>query len=452
MRLWPRSLAGRLAGFLVLTLIVAQVLSLVLFAGERVSAFRDLYRQEMATRLVSLVQLLEEAPPDVHRRLTTAASSSFLRIEVAADPLLAVDAANPPQARTALAGALGKPEDQVRVAIGHGAWRRHRNAAPWAQLSVRLASGQWLNASAEVPPVPRMGPVFLVSFIVSAIAVAAVGAYGVRRASRPLHELAVAANRLGRGEKFAPLPETGPRETRETNIAFNRMRERIDRFVRDRTAMLAAIAHDLRTPITSLRLRAEFIADEEAKSNILQTLSEMQAMAEAVLAFARGDADREPTRPVDLTALLESLVEDAAAKGKDIRYFERSPRITLACRPFALRRALGNLIDNATFYGRHATARIETHAEGVGLIIDDDGPGIPEAELERVFEPFVRLEGSRNRATGGTGLGLAIARTIAREHGGDVRLQNRSQGGLRAILTLPGAFAGHFAMGRIRQR
>ncbi|MDP9136924.1 MAG: ATP-binding protein [Pseudomonadota bacterium] len=428
-----------------LTLVVAQVVTFVLFARERVTAFRDAFLQDMATRLVSLVQLLEEAPPELQRRLVTTASSSFLRIDVAADPVLAPDEAQPPQLRDRLARELGKSQADVRVAIGSGNRRvQERGAlshgpAPWANLSVRLATGQWLNASADQPPVPRLGSVFLASFVISAIAVAAVGAYGMRRASRPLHQLAIAANRLGRGEKFE-LPETGPRETRETNIAFNRMRERIERFVRDRTSMLAAVAHDLRTPITSLRLRAEFVEEGEARAKILETLAEMQAMAEAVLAFARGDAETEPTRLTDLTALMESIVEDAAVTGKCVR-FEDSPTLTLPCRPFALRRALGNLIENATFYGGRASARVESVPDGVRFVIDDDGPGIPETELERVFEPFVRLEGSRSRATGGAGLGLAIARTIARGHGGDVRLENRPEGGLRAILTLPGEFS-----------
>ena len=445
MRLWPRSLAGRLAALLVFTLVVAQVVSFVLFARERVTTFRGAFLEDMATRIVSLVELLEEAPPELHRRLVTTASSAFLRIDIAADPVLAPNESGPPGLRARLAGELRKSQDDVRVALGPVSWRarergtpRHR-PAPWANLSVRLATGQWLNASADAPPVPRLGPVFLASFVISAIAVAAVGAYGMQRASRPLHQLAIAANRLGRGEAFE-LSETGPRETRETNIAFNRMRERIDRFLRDRTSMLAAVAHDLRTPITSLRLRAEFIEDGETKAKILETLDEMQAMAEGVLAFARGDAETEPTRPTDLTAQMESLVEDAAAAGKRVR-FEDSPKVTLACRPFALRRALGNLIDNATFYGGRASARVESDSDGVRFVIDDDGPGIPETELERVFEPFVRLEGSRNRATGGVGLGLAIARTIARGHGGDVRLENRAEGGLRAILTLPGAFS-----------
>jgi signal transduction histidine kinase len=214
------------------------------------------------------------------------------------------------------------------------------------------------------------------------------------------------------------------------------MRKRLDRYIRDRTAMLAAIAHDLRTPITSLRLRAEFIEDEEAKAKILETLAEMQAMAEAVLAFARGDAESEETRATDIAALVESIVDDVAESGRDATFAD-SPPVVRRCRPFALRRAIANLIDNATFYGGRARARVETDKDEVRIIVDDDGPGVPASDLERVFDPFVRLEGSRSRETGGAGLGLAISRGILRAHGGDVTLQNRPGGGLRAIATLP---------------
>jgi signal transduction histidine kinase len=214
------------------------------------------------------------------------------------------------------------------------------------------------------------------------------------------------------------------------------MRARLDRYVRDRTGMLGAVAHDLRTPITSLRLRAEFIEEEEGKAKILETLAEMQAMTEAVLAFARGDAETEPSRPTDISALVESVIEDAAESGREARFLG-SPTVTLNCRPFALRRAVANLVDNALFHGGRARAKVETGADEIRILVDDDGSGIPEADLERVFDPFVRLEGSRSRDTGGVGLGLAIARSIVRGHGGEVRLVNREEGGLRAVISLP---------------
>jgi signal transduction histidine kinase len=406
--------------------------------------------------LVSLVSLLEESTPELQQRVLAATSSPIFRVTLDREAVVASDRSDGEGARAELAAALGKPLDDVRVALGGPPWRderrgddddededkdddgfRHRHhPPPWVRASVRLTGGEWLNAAADRPPVPPLGRAFLASFLISAVAVAAVGAVGVSFASRPLRNLASAADRLGRGENFAPLPETGPKETRQANVAFNRMRERLDRFIRDRTAMLAAIAHDLRTPITSLRLRAEFIEDEETKTKVLETLTEMQAMTEAVLSFARGDAESEVSRETDISALVESVVEDIAAQGRDA-VFEDSPAVTARCRPFALRRAIGNLVENAVFYGGRARARIETGAEEIRILVDDDGPGIPAENLERVFEPFVRLEGSRSRETGGAGLGLSIARSILRAHGGDVTLQNRPEGGLRAIAMLP---------------
>lgn len=463
MRLMPKSLAGRLAGLLILTLVVAQIVTFALFSGERVEAFRSAYREDIFFRLVSLVGLLEETPRDLHQRLVVTTSSGNFRAVLARRPALGPRATSEPGLQARLAAAMDKPVEDVRVSLSPRAWRqgwrarrgadrddddrdsarsndrggRPRGPPSWATASIRLDDRSWLNARAGPPPVPPLGPVFLASFIVSAIAVGAVGALGVRWASAPLKQLAGAADRMGRGESFEPLPETGPRETQQANIAFNQMRERIDRFVRDRTAMLAAIAHDLRTPITSLRLRAEFLEDEETKEKVLETLAEMQAMAEAVLAFTRGDAQSEETRPTDVTALVESIVEDVAAAGREVMFAD-SPAVTLKCRPLSLKRAIGNLIDNAGFYGGKARVSVERGAQEVLIVIDDDGPGIPDADLEHVFDPFVRLEGSRSRETGGAGLGLAIARSIARAHGGDVRLENRAEGGLRAVVSLPG--------------
>lgn len=443
MRILPRRLASRLALLLVLTLVAAQIVTFALFSGERVAAFRDAYREDLLARLAALVTLLEEAPSGLREEVLATANSRLFRLSVDPTPALDAEASDAPRIRTGIAEALGKDEADVRIAFPERGWRHregHRRGTgggpPWVTVAIHLSTGDWLNASADRPPAPPLGKAFLASFLISALAVAAVGALGVRMASAPLRQLTLAADRLGRGERFEPLPERGLQETQRVNAAFNRMRERIDRFIGDRTAMLAAIAHDLRTPITSLRLRAEFIEDAEVRDKVLETIAEMQAMAEAVLAFTRGDAEGEPTRPTDIAALVESIVEDMAEAGKEVRVVEASP-VTLSCRPFALKRAVGNLIDNAVAYGSRARVSVQPGPAGVCIIVDDDGPGIAEAERERVFDPFVRLEGSRNRETGGVGLGLSIARSIIRAHGGDVTLENREGGGLRASIELP---------------
>ncbi|MGH6916681.1 MAG: ATP-binding protein, partial [Geminicoccaceae bacterium] len=260
------------------------------------------------------------------------------------------------------------------------------------------------------------------------------------RLTRPMAELAAAAERLGRGEAVPPVPERGPADVRETTRAFNRMHARLQRFVQDRTRMLAAISHDLRTPITSLRLRAEFIEDEEIRQKILETLDDMQRMAEATLAFAREEAAQEDTRLVDLAALIDSVCADLADMGQDVT-FAGAGRSHYLGRPSSLKRALRNLIENAVAYGRRARVALESGDDEWRIVIDDDGPGIPEADFERVFAPFVRLEESRNPETGGVGLGMAISRSIVRGHGGDIALWNRPGDhgieGLRVTIRLP---------------
>lgn len=235
----------------------------------------------------------------------------------------------------------------------------------------------------------------------------------------------------------ARLDEKGPREVQETIRAFNDMQERLSRFVHDRTKMLAALGHDLRTPITTLRLRAEFIEDEEARQKILQTLDEMFEMAEATLSFAREEAAQEKTRLVDVGALISTVCADLTDTGFPIECADTGS-FTIRCRPSGLKRAFRNIVENAVAYGHRACVFVEHKRGDVAVMIDDDGPGIPGGDMERVFMPFVRLENSRNTDTGGVGLGLAIARSIVRNHGGDIALHNRPEGGLRVTITLPG--------------
>jgi len=300
-----------------------------------------------------------------------------------------------------------------------------------------LPDGQWLNVATGFPA-PRTGWAWpsVVSMTLTAFAILLVVALTVRRITRPLKALSNASEKLGRGEDVAPLAETGPAELQRTTAAFNAMRERLTRFVRDRTVMLAAISHDLRTPLTSLRLHAELVEEGETRTKLLAILEEIQRMTEATLAFAREEAAREETRPVDLSALVDSLCDDLAELGMEVTFAEAG-RAPLSCRPVSLKRALRNMIENAVAYGHRARVALEESAGEFAIVIDDDGPGIPEEDRERVFGPFVRLEESRSRETGGIGIGMAIARSIVRAHGGDITLENRAEGGLRATVRLP---------------
>jgi signal transduction histidine kinase len=265
--------------------------------------------------------------------------------------------------------------------------------------------------------------------------VALAGAVTARRIARPLRQLTTAAEALGRGEAVEPLCECGPDDIRRTSEAFNRMQDRLHRFVQDRTRMLAAISHDLRTPLTTLRLRTELVEDPTLQERMLSTIDEMQAMADATLSLIRQETTVEATRTVDLAALVESTCEDLAELGYDVT-FDPAERLPYRCRPDGLRRAVRNLVENAARYAGQARVRILATRTTVEIVVDDDGPGIPADKLDEVFAPFFRLEGSRSRDTGGAGLGLSIARAIARQHGGDILLRRRSPG-LSAAVTLP---------------
>jgi signal transduction histidine kinase len=257
-----------------------------------------------------------------------------------------------------------------------------------------------------------------------------------RTITRPLADLANAADAVGRGTAIHPLKERGARELKRATRAFNAMQDRLNRYLDSRTRVLAAMSHDLRTPITRLRLRVESIEDEALRTRCIDDLDEMTRLVRGALSVFRGLNDEELPVPVDINALLEELQSRYAEVNANVT-IEGRAAAPFSGKPLALKRCLGNLVDNALQYGERATIAIADSAHELTIRVLDDGPGIPEAELERVFEPFYRLEGSRNRATGGTGLGLSIARDVAQAHGGSLTLENRSESGLEARLTLP---------------
>lgn len=305
----------------------------------------------------------------------------------------------------------------------------------------------WLVVRFVTPlPNPFGSPPFMMAFLIMSVAGSAMIVWATQRLIAPVTTLANAAEALGRDVHTAALPENGPSEIRRAAIAFNTMAMRIRRFVTDRTLMLTAIGHDLRTPITRLKLRAEFIDDDELRNKVLADLDEMEAMVAATLAFGRDSASAEPIVSLDLRALLQTIMDEAAEslpdKADDLFYEPPNVPVRIKARSVALKRALNNLILNALKYGGNAhVTLIPATSPGekgnvVKILIEDNGPGLPESELDRVFEPFVRIESSRNRETGGSGLGLSIARTILHGQGGNVRLENRPSGGLRVIVTL----------------
>ena len=305
-------------------------------------------------------------------------------------------------------------------------------------LDVRLDDGQWIRISIareSEAPTPALPFDFFVHLLISLVVVTGVGMIAVRQVTRPLQQLAQAADSLGSNLDAPPLAEEGPTETRQAAQAFNRMQQSIRRLISERARALSAVSHDLRTPLTRLRLRAELIDDEDLRNQIADDIDAMTGMIDSTLDYLRGLQESEAIHPLDINALLQSLVNDAAVLGREIDISGQ------ALAPFpgrltALRRALQNLIDNAIKYGHGAHLSVIDDTDSLRLTVSDDGPGIAEEELSRVTEPYYRPDAARRSETGGVGLGLSIVSDIARLHGGELQLRNRPEGGLAATLVL----------------
>jgi len=305
------------------------------------------------------------------------------------------------------------------------------------QVAIPLTDGPWLTFITGLPGAgPAYSAQFLLSMAIMGVIILAVPVWAVRRVTAPLAGLATAAERLGHDVSAPPLPEVGTIETRQAARAFNDMQIRLRTLIDNRTRLLAAISHDLRTPLTLLRLRAETVENHEEREKMLATISEMDSMIGMTLQFARDEGTSEPRKQVDLTAIVQGVVDEMSGAGFPVHMRAAAP-ILYKCQPAALKRAVRNLLDNAVKYGKSGSAEVHVAARSIEINIDDDGPGIPEDELARVLEPFYRLDESRSRDTGGVGLGLAIAKSIVESHAGTLTLHNRPEGGLRATIALP---------------
>ncbi len=443
LRLLPRGLAARTALVLLLGLAVVQGAGLTIHAFDRLDVQREGQARDIAVRVASLYRTVALTDParraavlaELRRGpdLAAAISDSPPEVDMPEMPLL-----DQRLLRVNMSLAfLGPPQlhwQQMAVYGGY-MWRQ-------AVIGMRLPSGDWLNVTATLEPLrPWHSPAFLIAFIAMSAAAALLSLWAVRRLTAPVRTLAEAAEALGRDVNAPPLPEDGPTEVATAAVAFNTMASRIRRFVQDRTELLTAIGHDLRTPITRLKLRAEFVEDDEQRGKILADLEELEAMVSATLAFGRDVRAGEPVSPIDLAELLRTILDDAGDARPDLLDklgYEGPAHLTVEARPLSLKRALVNLVSNAVTYGGSARVRLsQPDSRAVAVEIEDNGPGISLIEMDRVFEPFHRGEPSRSRETGGVGLGLPIARNIMRAHGGDITLANRPSGGIKATATLP---------------
>ena len=299
-------------------------------------------------------------------------------------------------------------------------------------FSARLPDGQWIHAAGLVRPNENASIFALLLQTLTLFAAVMIPlALVARRIARPLEDLTKRVRRVGLAGDPEPMERAGPDDVQQLIVAFNAMQARVSNLLGEKDVMLGAIGHDLKTPLAALRVRIESVDDDEERDKMAATIDEMVTILDDILTLARLGKSGEPLQSVDISALVESVASDFSAT--DVTPPES--RIVAQVRPVLIRRALRNLIGNAISYGSHAALAVRLDGDMVFVDVDDDGPGIDPALTESIFEPFVRAERSRSRSTGGSGLGLTIARAIARAHGGDVRLENRSAGGLRASIS-----------------
>lgn len=442
--LLPDTITGRIIGLLFAGLILtatgsASVYMLDIFQGKGWDeTARNLHR------IAAIVAIMDHAPPDARVAWLSPLNETGISVAWSSTET------PPPRRQDSMTRHLArdirifsKIQGVDRVQTGYPA------DAPSSTISImpetaaaeawiKLSDHTWLHfviANEQISGLWTLRLVLASGLLIGGIA--GLGVWAARKVTAPLAQFSLAAEHLGANVDAPPLnEEEGPEEIRQAARAFNSMQNRIRRLIEDRTLMLAALSHDLRTALTRLRFRTEFIADPQQRQKAIGDLDEMQAMLLSTLSFARDDSASEAVALIDLAMLVQSLCDDLQDAGKAVSY--HGPlHMNYRGRPVSMRRALANLIDNALTYGKEASVSLAEDQDTVEITVGDRGPGIPAAMRSRVFAPFYRLESSRSRDTGGTGLGLTVARTVIHCHGGDIRLEDRSGGGLLVRITLP---------------
>jgi signal transduction histidine kinase len=468
----PRSLYSRLVLVLLGGLVIAQVASLAVYWQDRGEFMQRAMGMRSVQRIADITRLLDGMTPAERTRIVAVINSPPLRVSLDLPALQPVNDRDPDRTQqaaaytAALTRQLGNaypvvvqvsdgpvvrgpgPGYGMGMAMGpgqgpgaggpyHGMGPGYGAMGPAFLVQTRLTDGALVTFDARQPADASSWPYrLLLSLAILSVAVIALTLLAARWVTRPLKTLASAAERLGEDVDQPPLDETGPLEVSRAAHAFNQMQQHLAKFIHDRTRIFAAMSHDLKTPITRLRLRAELLNDAAVREKFEQDLLEMEHMVKATLDFMRGLEHTEPVQPLDVMALLHTLQEQSGEVHGDVA-IEGAAAAPYPGRVQALKRCLGNLVDNALQYGGSGTITVEDSHSQLRIRIRDRGPGIPDAQLELAFDPFYRIEASRSRSTGGTGLGLTIARSIARAHGGDVTLRNLPSGGLEALVILP---------------
>ncbi|MFE1597481.1 ATP-binding protein [Methylobacterium sp. ID0610] len=432
-----RSLEGRTVAVLLVAVLVVHAGALMLYRRSAVAAADEAFASEIARQLVLAREAVLRRP--LGERVTEAKALSSNHFEIGWDPRA------PSPSATTSNPALRHLRDRLLTlepTLGPGlSLVLEAPDEPLHRQDLRgsfpLSDGSFLTfRSAHAPSLVDAAPWASLATAM-AILVGVASVVLMHWIAGPLRELTHATGLIGHGT-VVRVPEIGPDETREIGRALNAMQERIHRLVGERTQALAAVSHDLRTPIARLRLRIDRVEDESEHHAMASDLDEMQAMIDATLSYLRGDTDPEVQQVTNVASLLMSIADASTDADRDVEYLGPG-RALATVRPVGIRRALENLVDNGVRYGSRVRISLEIEDAALVVRVDDDGPGIPPGDITRVFEPFTRLEGSRNRNTGGTGLGLTIAKRAIEAEGGTLGLDNRSESGLRAEVRLPRA-------------
>jgi len=461
--LWPGSMKNRTVFAMVTLIIISHLLALGIYLTYNAANLSQVREQHVADQLVTFARLLETEPS--HLRQETAVSLSDHSLQVSIDPLprvspedtgqedtqglrrllgLAMDASFNKNVLADYREVSGMDLDQVTA-------QQASNREVFAErvtdifrfqedllVSIHLSDGQWLNALVPGDGVTDYINLGLVtSVILMTVITLILVTWAVCRPLNVLSGFATVAEAMGRNPTRAePVSEAGPTEIQRAARAFNRMQERVKTLLEDRTRMVAAMSHDFRTPLTRMRLRAEYVANERERKKMFEDIADMESMISSTLRFVEDELADEPRFRVEFVSLLSELARELGVAPPQVNLHGLN-ELTCLCSPVALKRAFTNLINNALIYGRGVTIRLDLQPNELLVCIDDPGPGIPESEQEKVFLPFYRLEPSRCRNTGGTGLGLSIARSIVRAHGGDILFTQSPEGGCRARVNLP---------------
>ncbi len=430
-RFMPKSLLGRS-----LLIIVTPLILLQLVAG---SIFYETHWDKMTLRLArsvtgdigGIIDLLRRNPDPVYRgELFAVAAQNFdLEMQFEEDGILKLgnkgeDGLMEEMLIHAMTDYVNKPFAIDTISIDR-----------YVIIDVQLPDGVLRTIAPKKRLFSSTALVFVLWMIGTSLILFSIAMIFMRNQVRPIRRLAAASDNFGKGRDVSSFKPEGAIEVRQAASAFLAMRDRIVRQIRQRTDMLAGVSHDLRTPLTRMRLELEMLGDTDAASNLKSDVTEMEHMLEGYLAFARGEGTEQP-RSTNLTTLVEEVVHQARRKGGEIDFHAES-ELVLPLRPNAFKRSITNLIDNASRFAAHVSVRIGQREDAVEVIIDDDGPGIAEEHREDVFKPFYRVEGSRNQGTGGIGLGLTITRDVIRSHGGEIELSSSPNGGLRVRIRLP---------------